>query len=121
NLRVPLKDGAIAPVKALADVTVQSSRAVITRKNGKRYIGIRMNVRNRDLGSFIAEAQQRVAAKLKLPVGYDILWGVEFENQQRAMARLALVLPLSIALTFFLLFGAFGSVWDASIIILNLP
>lgn len=53
---------------------------MITRENGKRYIGIRMNVRNRDLGSLIAEAQQRVGANVKLPVGYDVLWGGEFEN-----------------------------------------
>ncbi|HEY4245181.1 MAG TPA: CusA/CzcA family heavy metal efflux RND transporter [Kofleriaceae bacterium] len=121
NLRVPLKDGAIVPIKALADVSIDSSRAAITRENGKRYVGIRMNVRNRDLGSFIAEAQQRFAAEVKLPTGYDVLWGGEFENQQRAMKRLTLVLPLSILLTFLLLFSAFGSVWDATIILLNIP
>jgi cobalt-zinc-cadmium resistance protein CzcA len=121
NLRVPLKDGALVPVRALADVDLGSSRAVITRENGKRYVGIRMNVRNRDLGSFIAEAQQRVAKNVKLPVGYDLMWGGEFENQQRAMKRLTLVLPLSILLTFLLLFSAFGTVWDATIILLNMP
>ena len=121
NLRVPLKDGGLVPIRALADVEVGSSRAVITRENGKRYVGIRMNVRNRDLGSFIAEAQQRVTAGVKMPVGYDLLWGGEFENQQRAMKRLTLVLPLSILLTFLLLFSAFGTVWDASIILINMP
>ncbi len=121
NLRVPLKDGALVPVRALADVELGASRAVITRENGKRYVGIRMNVRNRDLGSFIAEAQQRVAEHVKMPVGYDLLWGGEFENQQRAMKRLSLVLPLSILLTFLLLFSAFGTVWDATIILLNMP
>jgi cobalt-zinc-cadmium resistance protein CzcA len=80
-----------------------------------------MNVRNRDLGSFIAEAQRRVSANVKLPTGYNLLWGGEFENQQRAMARLALVLPLSILLTFLLLFTAFGSVWDAALILFNMP
>jgi cobalt-zinc-cadmium resistance protein CzcA len=121
NLRVPLKDGAIVPVKALADVSLQSSRAAITRENGKRYVGIRMNVRNRDLGSFIAEAQQRVKANVQLPTGYNLFWGGEFENQQRAMKRLTLVLPLALLLTFLLLFSAFGLVWDATIILLNLP
>ena len=121
NLRIPLKDGALVPIKALADVSMGASRAVITRENGNRYVGIRMNVRNRDLGSFIAEAQQRVASKIKLPIGYRIWWGGEFENQERAMKRLALVLPLSLMLTFLLLFSAFGSVWDATIILLNLP
>ena len=120
-LRVPLKDGAIVPVRALADVELGSSRAVITRENGKRYVGIRMNVRNRDLGSFIEEAQRRVGDHVKLPVGYDLLWGGEFENQERAMKRLTLVLPLSILLTFLLLFSAFGTVWDATIILVNMP
>ena len=122
NLRVPLKDGAIVPVRALADVELgSSSRAAITRENGKRYVGIRMNVRNRDLGSFIEEAQQKVAAGVKIPVGYSLMWGGEFENQQRAMKRLTLVLPLSILLCFLLLFSAFGTVWDATIILLNMP
>ena len=79
--------------------------AAITRENGKRYIGIRTNVRNRDLGSAIAEAQARVERNVKFPIGYEITWGGEFENQQRAMKRLALVLPLSLVLTFFLLFS----------------
>ncbi|MCW5804265.1 MAG: efflux RND transporter permease subunit [Deltaproteobacteria bacterium] len=121
NLRVPLADGSLVPVRALADVTMGASRAVVTRENGKRYVGVRMNVRNRDLGSFIAEAQERVASAVNLPVGYDVLWGGEFENQERAMKRLSLVLPLSLLLVFLLLFAAFGTVWDATIILLNLP
>lgn len=121
GLRVPLASGGLVPVNALADVSMGSSRAVITRENGKRYVGIRMNVRNRDLGSFIDEARRKVDASVKLPVGYELSWGGEFENQQRAMKRLTLVLPLSLLLTFLLLFSAFGTVWDASIILLNLP
>jgi cobalt-zinc-cadmium resistance protein CzcA len=121
ELHVPLQDGAVVPLSALGQVSMAKGPAAITRENGHRYVGIRMNVRNRDLGSFIGEAQQRVAAQVKLPVGYDMLWGGEFENQQRAMKRLALVLPLSLVLTFFLLFSAFGTVWDATIIMLNLP
>ena len=121
NLRVPLADGSLVPLRAVASVALGASRAVITRENGKRYIGIRMNVRNRDLGSFIAEAQRRVGDSVKLPVGYEMTWGGEFENQQRAMKRLTLVLPLSLLLTFLLLFSAFGTVWDATIILVNLP
>jgi cobalt-zinc-cadmium resistance protein CzcA len=121
ELRVPLKDGSLIPVSALATVDMAKGPAAITRDNGKRYIGVRTNIRNRDLGSAIAEAQERVAAKVKFPTGYEITWGGEFENQQRAMKRLELVLPLSIVLTFFLLFSAFGVVWDAMLIILNLP
>ena len=121
NLRIPLKDGALVPLKVLADVSIDASRAAITRESGKRYVGIRMNVRNRDLGSFVAEARQRVAAAVSLPTGYELTWGGEFENQERAMQRLTLVLPLSILLTFLLLFSAFGSVWDAVIILVNMP
>ncbi|MEO6777398.1 MAG: CusA/CzcA family heavy metal efflux RND transporter [Kofleriaceae bacterium] len=121
TLRVPLPDAVVVPVSALATVGMVRGPAAITRENGKRYIGIRMNLRNRDLGSFIADARARVEANVKLPVGYDMTWGGEFENQERAMKRLELVLPLSLVLTFFLLFSAFGSVWDAMLIMLNLP
>ena len=120
ELRVPLKDGSLIPVDALARVAMSHGPAAITRDNGKRYIGVRTNIRNRDLGSAIQEAQQRVD-NIKFPTGYEITWGGEFENQERAMKRLRLVLPLSLLLTFFLLFSAFGSVWDAMLIIVNLP
>ncbi|HEY4245066.1 MAG TPA: CusA/CzcA family heavy metal efflux RND transporter [Kofleriaceae bacterium] len=121
DLRVPLQDGSLVPLSALAHVAMATGPAAITREGGKRYIGIRMNVRNRDLGSFIADAQKAVDARVKLPTGYSLTWGGEFENQQRAMKRLGVVLPLSLVLTFFLLFAAFGSVWDAGIILINLP
>jgi cobalt-zinc-cadmium resistance protein CzcA len=121
ELRVPLKDGSLLPISALAGVNMATGPGAITRDNGKRYIGVRTNLRNRDLGSAIKEAQDRVAKNVKFPPGYEVTWGGEFENQQRAMKRLAVVLPLSIVLTFFLLFSAFGSVWDAMLIIINLP
>jgi heavy metal efflux system protein len=121
NLRVPVKSGALVPMRALADVSIDASRAAITRESGKRYVGIRMNVRNRDLGSFVDEARRRVGLGVQLPTGYTLTWGGEFENQERAMQRLTLVLPLSILLTFLLLFSAFGSVWDAAIILFNMP
>ena len=121
ELRVPLKDGTLVPVSAFAKVGMAKGPAAITRENGKRYIGIRANVRDRDLGSVVQDAQQRVAQNVKLPVGYDMTWGGEFENQQRAMKRLTLVLPLTLVLTFLLLFSAFGSAWDAGIILVNLP
>ncbi|MFT3698467.1 MAG: CusA/CzcA family heavy metal efflux RND transporter [Kofleriaceae bacterium] len=121
QLRVPLDNGVVVPVSAVASVGMVKGPAAITRENGKRYIGIRMNLRNRDLGSFIEDARTQVDAKVKLPTGYTMTWGGEFENQQRAMARLELVLPLSLVLTFFLLFSAFGTVWDATIIMVNLP
>jgi cobalt-zinc-cadmium resistance protein CzcA len=121
SLMLPLKNGALVPLTAVADVRMGTGRAAITRENGRRYVGIRMNVRDRDMGSFVQEARERVASALTLPAGYEITWGGEFETQERAMARLKLVIPLSLLLTFLLLFSAFGSVWDCALILLNVP
>src|SRR2546422_5493421 len=121
TLMLPLKNGALVPLAAVAAVRMGSGRAAITRENGRRYVGIRMNVRDRDMGSFVRQARTRVAAAVSLPPGYEVAWGGEFENQERAMARLRLVIPLAIGITFLLLFSAFSSVWDASLILLNVP
>src|SRR2546426_2755753 len=121
TLMLPLKNGALVPLAAVAPVRMGSGRAAITRENGRRYVGIRMNVRDRDMGSFVRQARTRVAAAVSLPPGYEIAWGGEFENQERAMARLRLVIPLSLLLTFILLFLAFGSMWDCALILLNVP
>ncbi len=121
QVMLPLKDGALIPLSAVADVKMGLGRAAITRENGRRYVGVRMNVRGRDLGSFVEEASAKVNAAVPLPPGYELTWGGEFENQQRAMARLRLVIPLALLITFLLLFSAFGSVWDATLILLNAP
>jgi len=121
NLMLPLKNGALAPVSAVADVRMATGRSAITRENGRRYVGVRMNVRNRDLGSFVSEARDKVAAAAPLPPGYQSAWGGEFENQERALARLRLVIPLALLLTFLLLFSEFGSVQDTLLILLNVP
>jgi cobalt-zinc-cadmium resistance protein CzcA len=121
RMALPLKDGSLLPLSALATVGMSTGRAAITRENGRRYVGVRMNVRNRDLGSFVAEAQQKVGQVVHLPEGYEMTWGGEFENQQRAMARLEVVIPLALMITFLLLFSAFNSLFDAAIILLNVP
>ena len=121
RIMLPLKDGSLIPLSAVAEVVMGTGRAAITRENGKRYVGVRMNVRNRDMGSFVEEARRKVAAAANLPAGYEIAWAGQFENQQRAMARLRLVIPLAIGITFLLLFSAFRSVWDAFIILANVP
>jgi cobalt-zinc-cadmium resistance protein CzcA len=94
---------------------------VITRENGQRYVGVRMNVRGRDLGSFVADAQKRVAEAVPLPAGYLMTWGGEFENQQRAMARLRVVIPVALIITFLLLFSAFGTLFDSALILAATP
>jgi heavy metal efflux system protein len=121
RIMLPLKDGSLVPLSAVADISMATGRAAITRENGRRYVGVRMNVRNRDLGSFVAEAQRQVNKGIKLPESYQMSWGGEFENQQRAMQRLRLVIPLSLLVTFLLLFSAFGSVFDSALILLNVP
>ena len=121
QVMLPLRQGALIPISAVADVSMGTGRAAITREGGRRYVGVRMNVRDRDMGSFVTEARSKVDRALQLPPGYEITWGGEFENQQRAMARLRLVIPLSLALTFLLLFSAFGSIWDCALILMNVP
>ncbi|HEX7670872.1 MAG TPA: CusA/CzcA family heavy metal efflux RND transporter [Polyangiaceae bacterium] len=121
EIRIPLKNGNVVPLSALASVDLANGRAAITRENGKRYIGVRMNVRNRDMGSFVEEARTKVDAGLRLPPGYQVTWGGEFENQQRAMKRLGIVIPVALVITFLLLFSAFGGLGDATIILLHVP
>jgi cobalt-zinc-cadmium resistance protein CzcA len=121
ELRIPLRNGNVIPLSALSEIGISNGRAAITRENGKRYIGVRMNVRKRDMGSFVAEARDKVTASVRLPPGYQATWGGEFENQQRAMKRLGLVIPVALTATFLLLFSAFGSIGDATIIILHVP
>ena len=120
-LRIPSKNGSVIPLAAVASVELAKGRAAITRENGKRYIGVRMNVRNRDMGSFVEEARSKVDAELRLPPGYQATWGGEFENQQRAMKRLGLVIPVALVITFFLLYSAFGSFGDALVILMHVP
>jgi heavy metal efflux system protein len=120
-IRIPTPDGTVVPLAALADVHLTSGRAAITREGGRRYLGLRMNVRGRDLGTFVAEARQKVQAAIRLPPGYTTEWGGEFENQERAMARLRLVVPLALIITFILLFSAFGGATDATVILMHVP
>jgi cobalt-zinc-cadmium resistance protein CzcA len=121
RIMLPLDDGHLIPLAAVAQVNMGTGRAAITRENGRRYVGVRMNVRNRDLGSFVQEARDRVNQSVTLPPGYEMKWGGEFENQQRAMERLKLVIPLSLLITFLLLFSAFQSVFDAIVILTMVP
>jgi cobalt-zinc-cadmium resistance protein CzcA len=121
EIRIPLPNGNLIPLHAVADVELAKGRSAITREAGRRYVGVRMNVRNRDMGSFVREARDKVDAGLHLPAGYRVTWGGEFENQERAMKRLGFVIPVALLLTFFLLFSAFGSILDATVILLHVP
>jgi cobalt-zinc-cadmium resistance protein CzcA len=121
KLRVPVEGGTLVPLEGLAKVSTGVGRASINRENGRRYIGIRMNVRGRDLGSFVAEARQKVEAQAPMKDGITIEWGGEFENKERAMKRLLTVVPVALLLTLLLLFKAFDSLPLAVVTMLNVP
>jgi cobalt-zinc-cadmium resistance protein CzcA len=93
----------------------------INHESAERRLVVQTNVRGRDIGSFVAEAQQEVAKAVTLPAGYHITWGGQFENQQRAMQRLTLVIPLSLVIIFLLLFVTFGNIRQAGLVIMNVP
>ena len=113
--------GALIPLGQLAHVYVTEGPAQISREMAQRRIVIECNVTDRDIGGFVKEAQQKIDAAVKLPPGYFITWGGQFENQQRAMKRFSIVVPITIAAIFLLLFGSFNSVKQALLIILNIP
>jgi cobalt-zinc-cadmium resistance protein CzcA len=105
----------------VADIREVSGPEVVNREDTQRRIVVQSNIRGRDMGSFVAEAQRRIAAEVKLPTGYYITWGGQFENQERAMNRLMLVVPAVLLIIFFLLFSAFGSAYQAMLILLIVP
>jgi cobalt-zinc-cadmium resistance protein CzcA len=105
----------------VANIHVRRGPEAIARENGMRRIVVQCNVRGRDLGSFVEDAQGRINRSLTLPAGYSIDWGGQFENQQRANRRLLLVVPASILIIFGLLFATFGTVSQALLIMLNVP
>ncbi len=115
------KGGMLIPLSALAEITVIDGPAVISRESAKRRVVVGANVHNRDIGSFVAEIQQRVAKEVKLPPGYYFSWGGQFENMERAMARLAVIVPITFIAIFFLLFMLFNSVKLALLIFTALP
>ena len=113
--------GARVPLSELAAIELVEGPAQISREDTRRRIAIEMNVRGRDIGSFVAEAQQALASQVTLPPGYYVTWGGQFENLQRASARLLIVVPIALFLIFILLFSAFGSVRDALIVYTGVP
>ncbi len=113
--------GSLVPLHAVADINVVDGPAQISREFAKRRVVVGANVHERDLGGFVAEVQERVAKEIKLPTGYYFVWGGQFENMERAMATLSVIVPITIAAIFFLLFLLFNSLKLAGLIILVLP
>ena len=121
NLLLTGAAGERVPVSAVARVSEIQGPEAINHESAERRLVVQTNVRGRDMGSFVAEAQQEVARRVQMPPGYHIEWGGQFENQQRAMQRLTVVIPLSLAIIFLLLFVTFGRVRQAGLVILNVP
>ncbi|WP_294292208.1 CusA/CzcA family heavy metal efflux RND transporter [uncultured Chryseobacterium sp.] len=119
-LMVPTQDGSKIPLKEISTIVKDNGAAFIYRDDIKRYIGIKFSIRDRDLGSTIADAQKAVS-KIDLPDGYSVGWTGQFENQQRASKRLTQVVPISILGIFFLLFVLFGNMKDSLLVLANVP
>ncbi|MBX2965772.1 MAG: efflux RND transporter permease subunit [Cyclobacteriaceae bacterium] len=120
-LMIPTITGSKIPLREVAEIRQITGPAFIYRSDTKRFIGVKFSVRERDLGSTIAEAQKNIKANIKLPEGYAMDWTGEFENQVRATHRLAQVVPISLILIFVLLFIMFGNAKDAGYVLINVP
>ncbi len=121
GLTLTAPGGERVPLGNIATVAIVRGPEAITHEDGERRLVVQTNVRGRDIGGFVAEARGRLEGRVRLPEGYHLAWGGQFENQQRAMARLALVIPLSLAIIFLLLFMTFRRVRQAGLVILNVP
>jgi heavy metal efflux system protein len=121
NILVPTLRGSKVPVKEIASITVKTGASLIFRDDNERYSAVKFSVRGRDMGSAIAEAQNKVNQVVHLKKGYTMVWQGDFENQQRATKTLARVVPISLLLIFLLLFTMFGNLTDAGLVFLNVP
>lgn len=121
QLMVPTQTGSLIPLKEICDIVSDNGAAFIYRDGIKRYVGIKFSIRDRDLGSTIADAQRQVDKKINLPDGYSFGWTGQFENQQRATKRLQQVVPISILGIFFLLFILFGNIKDSLLVLATVP
>ena len=121
NLLVETPSGAKIPLHLLANISEVDGPVEIARESAKRQVVVQANVQDRDVVSFVNEIQRSIEEKVQLPAGYYVTFGGQFENQQRAAKRLALVVPIAIALIFVLLFMTFRSLSQAGLIVLNIP
>ncbi len=121
-LRIATGDGSTSvPLADVARIERVDGPVKVDREQAQRYVVVQTNVRGRDLVGFVDDARAAVAAQVKLPAGYSIVWGGQFENQQRAARRLSLVVPAAMGFIFFILFSTFGSVRQAVLVLANVP
>jgi cobalt-zinc-cadmium resistance protein CzcA len=121
GILVTARDGARVPLSQIADIHIAMGASIIARRENRRQISVRTNIRGRDQGGFVADAQRRFDREVQLPPGYRVDWGGQFENLARARRRLAFILPVTIAVIFALLFFTFGSTTYAGLVLLNVP
>ena len=121
DIPIRTQTGALVPLSRVATVETDEGYSFVRREQLQRYAVIQMDVRGRDVDGFVKEAGAKLREQVTLPAGYWIEWGGAFENQQRALARLALIVPLTIGLIFILLYTAFNSLTHATLIIANVP
>lgn len=121
NLLIPSIHGTKVPIKHIADISTLTGPSIVFRDDNERFTAVKFSIRGRDMGSTIAEAQQKVNAAVQLEKGYEMQWAGDFENQQRATSRLAQVVPVSLIIIFLILFVMFGNVKDAGMVLLNVP
>ncbi|MCC6485054.1 MAG: efflux RND transporter permease subunit [Armatimonadetes bacterium] len=121
NLPISTPAGGSVPLASLAQIALVPSPAQISREDGKRRVLVQMNVRGRDLGSFVTDAQNTIDREITLPEGYWLSWGGEFQNLERARTRLLVVVPVALSLIFLLLFMSFGSLKQAVLIFTGVP
>ncbi len=121
SILVTTRAGERVPLNQLATLQFVNGASIIARRENRRQISVRTNIRGRDQGGFVDDAQRRFAAHVHLPAGYGVDWGGQFENLARARRRLAFILPVTIAVIFALLFFTFGTVVDACLVLLNVP
>lgn len=121
DLLIPTANGQLIPLGEVADIVLKTGANRISRESNYRRIAIKSNLIDRDQGSFVKEAMKRVKDEVELPAGYRLVWSGEFENQQRAMQRLYVIVPISLLLIFALLFWAFKSAAQALLVMLTVP
>ncbi len=122
NLTISSPNGARIPLSDIAAIKIGPGESMISREMGRRHISVKLDLRGRDLASFLAETQRGIETKINYDhTKYEITWGGQFENQQRAQARLALIIPAVLGLIFLILFAAFGHARFAAIIMLTVP
>ena len=121
SIPIPRPEGGFVNLGAVSQIEQVSGAMNIARESGRRTMAIGIFIKGRDMGSVVADMKQRVEAKIKVPENYAVNWSGEFENQERAMQRLSVVVPISLLLIFVLLFDAFSSFKSATLILINVP